>query len=58
MCDSRIGFIGLGNVGGKLAGSLLRHGIDLIVRDLDENLNINAPTIMVAEKTADLILLE
>ena len=24
-----IGFIGLGNVGGKLAGSLLRNGFDL-----------------------------
>jgi len=32
---ARIGFIGLGNVGGKLAGNLLRHGIDLTVRDLD-----------------------
>ncbi len=31
----RIGFIGLGNVGGKLAGSLLRNGYDLVVRDLD-----------------------
>lgn len=31
----RIGFIGLGNVGAKLAGSLLRNGIDLTVRDLD-----------------------
>ena len=31
----RIGFIGLGNVGGKLAGSLLRNGFDLTVRDLD-----------------------
>ena len=31
----RIGFIGLGNVGGKLAGSLLRRGFDLTVRDLD-----------------------
>ena len=30
-----IGFIGLGNVGGKLAGSLLRNGLDLTVRDLD-----------------------
>ncbi len=30
----RIGFIGLGNVGGKLAGSLQRRGFDLIVRDL------------------------
>lgn len=33
---SRIGFIGLGNVGAKLAGSLLRNGFDLTVRDLDE----------------------
>ena len=31
----RVGFIGLGNVGGKLAGSLLRNGVDLFVRDLD-----------------------
>jgi 3-hydroxyisobutyrate dehydrogenase len=30
-----VGFIGLGNVGGKLAGSLLRNGVDLVVRDLD-----------------------
>ena len=33
----RIGFIGLGNVGGKLAGSLLRNGFDLTVRDLDRD---------------------
>jgi 3-hydroxyisobutyrate dehydrogenase len=32
-----VGFIGLGNVGGKLAGSLLRNGIDLTVRDLDRD---------------------
>ena len=32
---TRVGFIGLGNVGGKLAGSLLRNGVDLFVRDLD-----------------------
>jgi 3-hydroxyisobutyrate dehydrogenase len=32
----RIGFIGLGHVGSKLAGNLLHHGIDLTVRDLDE----------------------
>ncbi len=31
----KIGFIGLGNVGGKLAGSLLRNGFDLTLRDLD-----------------------
>ena len=34
----KIGFIGLGNVGGKLAGSLLRNKFDLTVRDLDEKL--------------------
>ncbi len=34
----KVGFIGLGNVGGKLAGSLLRNKFDLIVRDLDQNL--------------------
>ena len=34
----KVGFIGLGNVGGKLAGSLLRNGIDLTVRDLDKKL--------------------
>jgi 3-hydroxyisobutyrate dehydrogenase len=33
---TRIGFIGLGNVGAKLAGNLLRHGVDLTVRDLDD----------------------
>ncbi|MFP6730565.1 MAG: NAD(P)-dependent oxidoreductase [Alphaproteobacteria bacterium] len=32
----KIGFIGLGNVGGKLAGSLLRNGFDLTVRDLEK----------------------
>ena len=31
----KIGFIGLGNVGGKLAGSLLRNKFDLTIRDLD-----------------------
>ena len=34
----KIGFIGLGNVGGKLAGSLLRNGFDLTVRDLNGEL--------------------
>ncbi len=31
----KIGFIGLGNVGGKLAGSLIRNGHDVTVRDLE-----------------------
>jgi 3-hydroxyisobutyrate dehydrogenase len=34
----KIGFIGLGNVGGKLAGSILRNGYELSVRDLNEDL--------------------
>ena len=34
----KIGFIGLGNVGAKLAGSILRNGHDLTVRDLDQGL--------------------
>ena len=34
----KIGFIGLGNVGSKLAGSLLRNKFDLTVVDLDKNL--------------------
>ncbi len=37
----KIGFIGLGNVGGKLARSLLRNKFDLMVRDLDTNLTNN-----------------
>lgn len=33
-----VGFIGLGNVGGKLSGSLQRNGFDLVVRDLDRDI--------------------
>ena len=33
----KVGFIGLGNVGGKLAESILRNGFDLTVRDLDQS---------------------
>ncbi len=33
----KVGFIGLGNVGGKLAGSLIRNNVDLTVRDLDKD---------------------
>ena len=31
----KIGFIGLGNVGGKLSGSLIRNGYDVSVLDLN-----------------------
>ena len=34
----RVGFIGLGNVGAKLSGSLLRNGVDLYVHDLEAEL--------------------
>jgi 3-hydroxyisobutyrate dehydrogenase len=35
--EMKVGFIGLGNAGGKLAGSLLRNGYDLRVRDLNND---------------------
>jgi 3-hydroxyisobutyrate dehydrogenase len=35
MTELAVGFIGLGNVGGQLARNLLRHGVNLTVRDLD-----------------------
>ena len=34
----KVGFIGLGNVGGKLSGSLLRNGMDIMVHDLNQDL--------------------
>ena len=54
----KIGFIGLGNVGGKLAGSLLRNKFDLIVRDLDENLtkpfeNLGAKVVSSSKELAE-----
>ena len=54
----KIGFIGLGNVGGKLAGSLLRNKFDLTVRDLDENLtenfkNLGAKVVSSAKELAE-----
>ena len=39
----KVGFIGLGSVGAKLAGSLLRNGIETVVHDLD------------ADRVADLV---
>ena len=37
----KVGFIGLGNVGEKLANSLLRNKFDLTVIDLDSSLTKN-----------------
>jgi 3-hydroxyisobutyrate dehydrogenase len=34
----KVGFVGLGSVGGKLAGSVLRNGFELAVHDLDADL--------------------
>ena len=34
----KVGFVGLGSVGGKLAGSVLRNGFELAVHDLDKEL--------------------
>ena len=42
----RIGFIGLGNVGAKLAGSVLRNGFALTIHDINpaaENLLATGP---------------
>ena len=40
----KVGFIGLGNVGGKLSGSLIRNGVETYVFDLNAD--------FVAEKVA------
>ena len=45
-----VGFIGLGNVGGKLAGSLLRNKCDVMVRDLDRD--VAAPFLEAGAKWA------
>lgn len=47
----KVGFIGLGNAGGKLAGSLLRNGKDLTVLDLDKE--VAAPYLESGAKWAD-----
>jgi 3-hydroxyisobutyrate dehydrogenase len=51
VADLRVGFIGLGNVGAKLADSLLRNGIDLTVRDLDRS--VAEPLVNAGAKWAD-----
>ncbi|MDZ7829828.1 MAG: NAD(P)-dependent oxidoreductase [Halofilum sp. (in: g-proteobacteria)] len=47
----KIGFIGLGNVGGKLAGSLIRNGFGVTVLDLDPG--IAAPLVEQGARWAD-----
>jgi len=39
MKDSNIGFIGLGNVGSRIASNILKGGFKLFVNDLDHNLS-------------------
>jgi len=41
MKDVNIGFIGLGNVGSKIASNILKGGFKLFVNDLDQNLSGN-----------------
>ena len=41
----KVGFIGLGNVGSKLSGSLLRNGVDLYVHDLSDELLLKFKTL-------------
>ncbi len=36
MADKRVGFIGLGNMGGPMSGRLLDAGYQLVVFDIDE----------------------
>ena len=51
----KFGFIGLGNVGGKLAGSLIRNGCDLVLRDIGlfqdiataHNVSLEIPPILI-----------
>lgn len=53
----KIGFIGLGNVGGKLAGSLHRNKFDLTVYDLDEAITsqFKSKGVKIAKSTGDLV---
>ena len=52
----KIGFIGLGNVGGKLAGSLHRNKFDLTVYDLDGAITdqFKSEGVKIANSTGDL----
>ena len=63
----KIGFIGLGNVGGKLARSLLRKNFDLTVVDLNEKLTktfeelgakiVNSPKKLIMDEVVSLLYL-
>ena len=53
----KIGFIGLGNVGGKLAGSLFRNKFDLTVHDLDTVVtdDFKSKGVSISDSTANLV---
>ena len=53
----KIGFIGLGNVGGKLASSLFRNKFDLTVFDLDKSVadEFKSKGVKVANSIGDLV---
>ena len=53
----KIGFIGLGNVGGKLAGSLHRNKFDLTVHDLDAAITdqFKSKDVKIAKSAGDLV---
>ena len=53
----KIGFIGLGNVGGKLAGSLHRNKFDLTVHDLDAAITdqFKSKGVKIAKSAGDLV---
>ena len=50
----KVGFVGLGNVGGKLANSLIRNKFDLTVRDLDEKFNNETQGAVEVQKSEEL----
>jgi 3-hydroxyisobutyrate dehydrogenase len=64
MAGMKVGFIGLGNVGSKLAGSLARHAVELLVRDLNSELEApllargarRAPTPEVLARSVDVVI--
>ena len=53
----KIGFIGLWNVGGKLAGSLFRNKFDLSVYDLDKSVadDFKSKGVKIANSIGDLV---
>ena len=59
MKDVKVGFIGLGNVGSKIAENIIKNGYDLYVFDLNlkksENLISKGNTVIIIEHNMDVI---